>query len=147
MKRFLAAFVGASTLAFALTSTSYAQQPMKAEVLHWWTSGGQAAGVKVFAEAFKAAGGQWVDNAIANPDQARSIGINRVVAGDPPTMMQMNAGRQFEELVDQGLLRNLDAIAEAEGWKAVLPADVLKAVSRNGHIYAVPVSIQTPNWL
>ncbi len=147
VKRFLAAFLGASTLALALTSTSYAQQPMKAEVLHWWTSGGQAAGVKVFAEAFKAAGGQWVDNAIANPDQARSIGINRVVAGDPPTMMQMNAGRQFEELVDQGLLRNLDAIAEVEDWKAVLPPDVLKAVSRNGHIYAVPVSIQTPNWL
>jgi glucose/mannose transport system substrate-binding protein len=124
-----------------------AAQAGKAEVLHWWTSGGQAAGVKVFADAFKARGGEWVDNAIANPDQARSIGINRVVAGDPPTMMQMNAGRQFEELVDQGLLRNLDAVADAEGWRSVLPPDVLKAVSRNGHMYAVPVSIQTPNWL
>jgi glucose/mannose transport system substrate-binding protein len=144
------AFARAACAAAVLTLSPFAAahaQGVKFEVLHWWTSGGQAAGVKVFADAYKAVGGQWVDNAIANPDQARSLGITRVVAGDPPAMMQMNAGKQFDELVEQGLLRNLDSIADAEGWKSVLPPDVLKAITRNGHIYAVPVNLQTPNWL
>jgi|AraplaMF_Cvi_mLB_1032043.scaffolds.fasta_scaffold00712_9 glucose/mannose transport system substrate-binding protein len=146
MKQGLKVAVAAFSFA-ALIATNTHAAGLKAEVLHWWTSGGQAAGVRVLADAYAKAGGEWVDNAIANPEQARSIGINRVVSGDPPTMMQMNAGKQFDELVDQGLLRNLDAIADAEGWRKVLPADVLDAVSRNGHIYAVPVGLQTPNWL
>ena len=30
---------------------------MKAEVIHWWTSGGESAAVKVFADQFTKAGG------------------------------------------------------------------------------------------
>jgi glucose/mannose transport system substrate-binding protein len=47
----LAATVLGSSATFA------AGQEMKAEVLHWWTSGGESAAVKVFAERFDAAGG------------------------------------------------------------------------------------------
>ena len=35
------------------------------EVTHWWTSGGEAAAVKAFADAFNATGHNWVDGAIA----------------------------------------------------------------------------------
>ena len=38
-----------------------AAEPQKAEVIHWWTSGGEAAAVKVFADAYDKAGGQWVE--------------------------------------------------------------------------------------
>lgn len=119
----------------------------KTEVLHWWTTEAQSKAVKVFADAFNAAGGQWVDNAIVNGDVAKPTGINRIVGGNPPTVMMMNAGKQFGELADQGLLRDLDDVAGAENWKKALPADVLEAVSRDGKIYAVPVNLQTPNWL
>ena len=77
-------------------------QEMKAEVLHWWTSGGELAAVKVFADQFKAAGGTWVDTAIAGGQNARTAGINRIVGGNPPTVMQFNTGKQFDELVSNG---------------------------------------------
>jgi hypothetical protein len=35
------------------------------EVMHWWTSGGEAAAVAEFAKAFDATGNTWVDGAIA----------------------------------------------------------------------------------
>ncbi len=75
----------------------------KAEVIHWWTSGGESAAVKVFADAFNAAGGTWVDSAIAGGEAARTAGINRIVGGKPPTAMQFNTGKQFDELVANGL--------------------------------------------
>ena len=31
----------------------------KAEVVHWWTSGGESAAVKTLADAYRAAGGPW----------------------------------------------------------------------------------------
>ena len=88
-------------------------EPLKAEVIHWWTSGGEAAAVKVFADAYNQAGGQWVDSAIAGGEAARTAGINRIVGGNPPTMMQFNTGKQLDELVKNGLLADLDAQAAA----------------------------------
>ena len=35
------------------------------EVTHWWTSGGEAAAVAEFAQAFNATDHNWVDGAIA----------------------------------------------------------------------------------
>src|SRR3712207_7533908 len=79
--------VSAYTLAVALCWGSGASaQQMKAEVLHWWTSAGESAGVKVFADQFTKAGGTWVDNAIAGGANARTAGINRMVGGNLPTM-------------------------------------------------------------
>ena len=120
---------------------------MKAEVIHWWTSGGESAAVKVFADKFKEAGGTWVDSAIAGGEQARTAGINRIVGGNPPTAMQFNTGKQFDELVSNGLLRDLDDLAAAGHWQKVLPAAILKAITHDGKIYAVPVNIHGQNWL
>jgi len=36
--------------------------------------------------------------------------------------------------------------AEAGNWKDVLPEVILKAITRDGHIYAVPVNIHGQNW-
>ena len=33
----------------------------KIEVLHWWTSGGEAAALKVLKDDFAANGGEWLD--------------------------------------------------------------------------------------
>ena len=47
-------------IAFAFTSTSSYAGP-KIEVLHWWTSGGEAAALKVLKDDFAANGGEWLD--------------------------------------------------------------------------------------
>ena len=103
--------------------------------------------MKVFADAYDANGGQWVDSAIAGGDAARTAGINRIVGGNPPTMMQFNTGKQLDELVKNGLLANLDAEAAAGKWKDVLPKAILAASTRDGHFYALPVNIHGQNWL
>ena len=139
--------LGLAVSAALLSSPALAAEPLKAEVIHWWTSGGEAAAVKVFADAYDANGGQWVDSAIAGGDAARTAGINRIVGGNPPTMMQFNTGKQLDELVKNGLLANLDAEAAAGKWKDVLPKAILAASTRDGHFYALPVNIHGQNWL
>ena len=121
-------------------------QDMKAEVLHWWTSGGESAAIKVFADAFTEAGGEWIDSAIAGGENARAAGVNRIVGGEPPTMMQFNTGKQFEELVAEGLLRDLDAVAEKGGWREKLPDVIINATTRDDTFFAVPVNIHGQNW-
>src|SRR5215475_8885483 len=128
-------------------SVSANAQDMRAEVIHWWTSGGESAAVKVFADAFTKAGGVWIDNAIAGGANARTAAINRTVGGNPPAAMQLNTGKQFDDLVENDLLTDVDAQAAAQNWKAVLPPSFLQAVTRNGHEYAVPVNIHGQNWL
>lgn len=121
----------------------------KAEVIHWWTSGGEHAAVMQLEKAFDAQGGKWVDAAVAGGggDAARTDGINRIVGGNPPDAMQFNTGKQFDELVQNGLLRNLDPLARKYGWKKVINPVVLKAVTDKGHMYAVPVNIHSNTWL
>ena len=138
----------AKTTALTMAVSGAAQaQDMKAEVLHWWTSGGESAAVKVFADAFTEAGGEWIDTAIAGGENARAAGINRIVGGEPPTMMQFNTGQQFDELVAEGLLRDLEDIATEGSWRDNLPPVVVDATVRDDKFFAVPVNIHGQNWL
>src|SRR5690348_9876112 len=91
-------------------------EELKAEIIHWWTSAGESASVKVFADAFNKAGGTWVDTAIAGGTNARTAAINRIVGGQPPTAMQFNTGKQFDDIIANGLLNDVDAEAKAGNW-------------------------------
>jgi glucose/mannose transport system substrate-binding protein len=138
----------ASVVALGLaTGPALAQAPSKAEVIHWWTSGGESAALRVYADAYARANGQWVDTAIAGGANARTAAVNRVVGGDPPAAMQFNTGKQFDDLVENDLLANVDALAKRENWAATMPAAIVQAVTREGHAYAVPVDIHGQNWL
>jgi glucose/mannose transport system substrate-binding protein len=119
------------------------------EVTHWWTSGGEAAAVAEFAKAFDATGNHWVDGAIAGSgDTARPIMVSRIQGGDPMGATQFNHGRQAEELVEAGLMRNLDDVAKAENWAAVVnPPSLLEGCMLDGHLYCVPVNIHAWQWL
>lgn len=121
-------------------------EPLKANVIHWWTSGGESAAIRQFADAYNKAGGQWIDNAVAGADQARSTAINRIVGGDPPTAAQFNTSKQFHDLIDQGLLNNVDDVAAKENWSGVFPQSILDSIKVKGHYYAAPVDIHMPAW-
>jgi glucose/mannose transport system substrate-binding protein len=145
MKR-ISRIVCTATFAAVLPVAVQAQQ-MEAEVLHWWTSGGEAAAVGEFAKAFEASGGKWIDTAIANGEQARAAGINRIVGGNPPTAMQFNTGAQFSEIVTNGILNSIEHVAAANKWRESLPQALVDATTRDGQFYAVPVNIHGQNWL
>lgn len=135
-----------AALLLAAGSAAGAAAP-RAEVMHWWTSGGESAAVRTLADAYRAAGGTWLDSAIAGSEQARAVALSRIAGGDPPTAALFNASRQFRDLIDQGLLNNVDAVAERDHWAQFLPTSMLDAVRVNGHYYAAPVSIHMPTWI
>jgi glucose/mannose transport system substrate-binding protein len=127
--------------------TQPATPPLRAEVIHWWTSGGESAAVKTLADAYRAAGGAWVDMAVALGEQARSVAINRIVGGNPPTAAQFNTSKQFLDLVEQGMLNPLDDVAQRDGWDGFLPQTVLDVIRVKGHYYAAPINIHMPTWI
>lgn len=136
----------AAALALAMHAPAMAQQPLKANVIHWWTSGGESAAIRQFADAYNKAGGQWIDNAIAGADQARATTVNRIVGGTAPVAAQFNTSKQFRDIVDQGMLNNVDDVAAQGKWDQVLPQPILDAIRINGHYYAAPVNIHMPGW-
>lgn len=119
------------------------------EVTHWWTSGGEAAAVGELAKAFDATGNKWIDGAIAGSGgTARPIMISRITGGDPMGATQFNHGRQAEELVQSGLMRDLTDVAEKGNWKEVIkPSSLLDSCTIDGKIYCAPVNIHSWQWL
>ena len=138
--------MAAATPAKALAAPSKVAGPT-AEVIHWWTSGGESAAVKEIAQAYRNAGGVWIDTAIAGGDQSRAVTINRIVGGNPPTAAQFNTSKQFLDVIEQDLLNNVDDIAAREGWDKLLPEPVINVMKVKGHYYAVPVNIHMQTWI
>lgn len=136
----------AATLLTGFSGMSHATD---LEVTHWWTSGGEAAAVAELAKSFDATGNKWVDGAIAGSGStAIPIMISRITGGDPMGATQFNHGRQAEELVKAGLMRDLTALAEKEGWKDIVkPASLLESCTLDGKIYCAPVNIHSWQWL
>jgi glucose/mannose transport system substrate-binding protein len=119
------------------------------EVTHWWTSGGESAAVAEFAKAFDATGNHWVDGAIAGGgNTARPVMISRITGGDPMGATQFNTGRQAEELVAAGLMRDLTDLATKEKWAEVIrPKSLLEGCTVDGKVYCVVVNIHSWQWL
>ncbi|MBD9527047.1 ABC transporter substrate-binding protein [Paracoccus sp. PAR01] len=135
-----------ATAAICFAGGAYATE---IEVTHWWTSGGEAAAVAEFAKAFDATGNKWVDGAIAGSGgTARPVMISRITGGDPMGATQFNHGQQAQELVEAGLMRSLEDVAKADGWRDIVhPASILKSCEIDGQIYCVPVNIHSQLWL
>ena len=142
---FLAAALAAST-AMTLAAPAGAAE---LEVTHWWRSGGEAAAVAEFAKAFDATGNKWVDGAIAGGGStARPVMVSRITGGSPMAATQFNTGRQAEELVEAGLMRDFTELAEKEGWKDFIrPASLLEGCTVDGKVYCVPINIHSWQWL
>ena len=64
--------LAACVATMGLMGVAHAQ---KAEVIHWWTSGGEAAAIKEFAAAYTKAGGTWVDTPVAGGGGAQALSL------------------------------------------------------------------------
>ena len=118
------------------------------EVLHWWTSGGEAAAVGVLKDDLAGKGVGWKDMPIAGGggDAAMTTLKARVTAGNAPTAVQM-LGFDIQDWAAQGALANLNDVAAAEGWDAVVPS-ALQAFSKyDGNWVASPVNVHSTNWV
>ena len=124
-------------------------QAVELEVTHWWTSGGEAAAVATFEEAWNATGNTWVDGAIwGSGGVARPIILSRILGGDPPAATQLQHGRQAEDLIKAGLLLDLTDLAEEGNWRGLInPVSLLDSCTVDGRVYCVPVNIHSWQWM
>src|SRR5919106_3815860 len=100
------------------------------EVLHWWTSGGEAAALDVLKKDLESKGVTWADMPVAGGggEQAMTALRARVTAGNPPTAVQM-LGFDITDWAKQGVVADLNEVAGQEGWDKVVPA-ALQAFSK-----------------
>jgi len=141
-------FTVAAAMAAALMGST-AAIAADLEVTHWWTSAGESAAVAEFARLFNETGNNWVDSALAGSGTgANPVIISRILGGNPMGATQMNTGRDAEELIKAGLMTDLSALAEEEGWEDFY-ADpkLLDACRYDGGLYCVPVNIHSWHWL
>lgn len=129
-----------------LAAFAAAAQP-NAEVLHWWTSGGEAKAAAALKADFEANGGKWNDMAVAGGggDAAMTVLRSRVLAGDPPAAAQIK-GPNIQDWAKQGALGSLDKVAAAENWDKVLPPQISSIMKFNGKYVAVPVNVHRIDW-
>ena len=144
MKRF--AFATVSTLAVVAGSSVLAEP--QAEVLHWWTSGGEAKSVAVLQEEFASNGGTWTDMPVAGGggDAAMTALRARVLAGNAPTAVQLK-GPAIQEWYEEGVLADISSVAAAEGWADVLPASIAGHMMCEGTWCAAPVNVHRVDWI
>ncbi len=121
--------------------------PLRAEVFNSWTSSGEAAAVKVIADEFERRGGKWESSSVAGYESALTVFMSRVMADDVPTVAQFVVGRSARELIDHGILDDIDPVATAMRWNAVLPQPLIDAITVGGHYYLAPVAIHGENWI
>jgi glucose/mannose transport system substrate-binding protein len=118
-----------------------------AQVMHWWTSGGESRAVAVFAKEYEKRGGKWIDGASVGPQAEHAAVLNAIAGGHPPAAFQWNIGVAVRQLAEQGLLANLDDLAKAGDWGRHLPPLLVKNITVDGHVIAVPVNLHGANWM
>ncbi|MBB1074013.1 carbohydrate ABC transporter substrate-binding protein [Rhodoferax sp. 4810] len=134
--------------AVALVVAGSAAMAGEVEVLHWWTSGGEAKSVGELKKIMQSKGHTWKDFAVAGGggDNAMTVLKSRVVAGNPPAAAQIK-GPAIQEWASEGVLANLDATAKAEKWDSLLPPVVAGVMKYKGNYVAAPVNVHRVNWM
>ncbi|RCU49139.1 MULTISPECIES: ABC transporter substrate-binding protein [Corallincola] len=127
---------------------AHAADKGEVEVLHWWTSGGEAKSAAVLKEMLEKQGYGWKDFAVAGGggESAMTVLKTRAVSGNPPAAAQIK-GHDIQEWADLGFLTTLDGTASAEKWEQVLPKVVSSVMKYDDKYVAVPVNVHRVNWL
>lgn len=118
------------------------------EVLHWWTSGGEAKAVEVLKSEWTKQGNQWNDFAVqgGGGKSAMTVLKSRALAANPPEAAHLK-GYELKEWAGLGFLRDLTPMAEHLGWYSQMPPMVRATLSQNSALMAVPTGIHRVNWL
>ncbi|TCM47434.1 carbohydrate ABC transporter substrate-binding protein (CUT1 family) [Rhizobium sp. PP-F2F-G48] len=140
-------FLTSTALGLALMAGA-AQAAENVEVLHWWTSGGEASALEVLKKDLEAKDISWTDMPVAGGGgtEAMTVLRARVTAGNAPTAVQM-LGFDILDWAKEGSLGNLDAVAAKENWDKVIPKALQKFSKYDGHWIAAPVNLHSTNWM
>jgi glucose/mannose transport system substrate-binding protein len=136
------------SLAIAGLLSATLAQAGEVEVLHWWTSGGEAKAAAELKATMQKKGHTWKDFAVAGGggDAAMTVLKSRVVSGNAPAAAQIK-GPSIQEWAREGVLANMDSVAKAEKWDELLPKVVADGLKYKGNYVAAPVNVHRVNWL
>ncbi|ESW89987.1 sugar ABC transporter substrate-binding protein [Mesorhizobium sp. LSHC420B00] len=144
MRKLLIGTALASGVAFA----AHAEDVKEVQMLHWWTSGGEAAALNVLKQDLAKEGFAWKDVPVAGGggDAAMTALKAMVAAGNYPTASQM-LGYTVLDYAAAGVMGDLTETAIKEGWDKSVPAALQKFSVYDGKWVAAPVNVHSVNWL
>ena len=142
----MAGAMTASALGFA--GGAQAADSNEVQVLHWWTSGGEAAALNVLKQYLTKEGYTWKDVPVAGGggEAAMTTLKAMVAAGNPPIASQI-LGYYAIDYAEAGKLTDVNSLADKEGWSKVIPTALQKFTVTNGKWDAVPINIHSVNWI
>ncbi|USD64489.1 ABC transporter substrate-binding protein [Vibrio sp. SCSIO 43136] len=135
-------------LSISLLAASSMAHSGEVEVLHWWTSGGEAKSVAALKGMLEEQGHSWKDFAVAGGggESAMTVLKTRAVSGNPPAAAQIK-GHDIQEWGGLGFLSNLDDVAKQGNWDGIVPEMIANVMKWDGGYVAVPVNVHRVNWL
>ena len=138
---------GIALAAFSAT-LAHAADVKEVQMLHWWTSGGEAAALNVLKKDLANEGFTWKDVPVSGGggDAAMTALKAMAAAGNYPTASQM-LGYTVLDYAQAGKMGDISAVATKEGWDQVVPAPLQKFAKYDGKWVAVPVNVHSVNWL
>ncbi|MBY5801960.1 ABC transporter substrate-binding protein [Rhizobium leguminosarum] len=147
MRKFLSSAAVAVVMMAGL-SAAQAADVKEVQMLHWWTSGGEAAALNVLKEDLSKEGFAWKDVPVAGGggDAAMTALKAMVAAGTYPTASQM-LGYTVLDYAEAGVMGDLTETAKKEGWDKSVPAALQKFSVYDGKWVAAPVNVHSVNWL
>ena len=133
-------------LVVAGTAPSFGAE--KVEVMHFWTSGGEAAALQVIKDKVEAGGVIWQDAAVAGGggDGAKAAMQSRIAGGNPPGAMLM-LGYTIIDWAREGMLANLNNLAAEGKWDDLLPKPVKDFTRVDGVYVSVPTNVHRINMI
>src|ERR1700728_5203668 len=136
----------ASAAGFA--ASARAADDKTVQMLHWWTSGGEAAALNVLKQDLAKEGFAWKDVPVAGGggEGAMTALKAMVAAGNPPTASQI-LGYFAIDYAAAGKIADITSLATKENWAKVVPTALQKFTTTNGKWDAVPVNIHSVNWI
>lgn len=144
LKRMLCA--GVATLGVLMNSAAAAEE--KVEVLHWWTSGGEAKALNSLKEMLSKEGVGWADMPVAGGAGGNAMTVlrARVTSGTPPTAVQL-LGFDVQDWAAEGVLADLTSLAQKNKWDEVVYPEQAHFAKYDGKWVSVPVNIHSANWV
>ena len=138
----------AGAAAFGLAGAAHAADVKEVQMLHWWTSGGEAAALNVLKQAVAKEGYAWKDVPVAGGGGEAAMTTLKalVAAGNPPTASQI-LGYFALDYAEAGKLNEVNEMAKEQHWADVVPKALQKFTTTNGNWDAVPINIHSVNWI
>lgn len=132
----------------AAAGLSLGAQAGEVEVLHYWTSGGEAKSVTELKSSMAQRGHTWKDFTVTGGGGQNAMAVlkERVLKGDPPAAANIK-GPTIQEWAELKALTNLDSMASFDKWDESLPKVVADVMKYKGRYVAVPVNVHRVNWL